>query len=316
MMKVKTQYHILTLVILSFALFTIGAFSLSPSVTAEENPCLSCHAKLKEPQFVHAAVALGCQTCHKPVEGKSHPDQQQSIMLIQDMPGLCFTCHTQSKFQDKVMHPPVKSGACTGCHDPHSSNIKRILRNKMPQLCYNCHKESNFQGKYDHAPVIGGMCPACHAPHVSPNDKLLLTPSPEVCYTCHEKSKFNKKNVHAVVAMGCNSCHEPHKGEYPNLLLNNVQPLCLGCHTNKNDGRHVVSIPGKRPHPISGVPDPSTTTMLTVVDPVNPKKSRIIPDPDHPGQMMSCLSCHDPHSSDYRKLFPTGRICKKCHKDY
>ncbi|MDQ7787205.1 MAG: cytochrome c3 family protein [Thermodesulfovibrionales bacterium] len=316
MSKPRIQFHILTLVILTFALFTIGVFSLAPPVSAEENPCLTCHAKIKEPQFVHAAVALGCQTCHKTVEGKSHPAEKQSIVLIQNLPGVCFTCHTQSKFQEKTVHSPVLSGTCTGCHDPHSSNVKKLLTNKMPGLCFNCHKESAFKGKYDHAPVYGGMCPACHSPHSSPNQKLLVSPSPEVCYTCHEKSKFNKKYVHAVVKLGCDSCHDPHKGDYINLLLKQPVELCLSCHPNKNDGRHIVNVPTEKIHPISGVKDPSVAWTKKIPDPDRPGYEIEVPDPDKPGQELTCFSCHDPHSSDYRKLFPVKNICKKCHVYY
>jgi predicted CXXCH cytochrome family protein len=32
--------------------------------------------------------------------------------------------------------------------------------------------------------------------------------------------------------------------------------------------------------------------------------------------MITCTTCHNPHSSEYRKLFPKPRICKMCHKYY
>jgi len=316
MLKQMTRSEIFAIAISSLVSFIATAFFFCTSATAEDNPCLACHAKIKEPQFVHAAVALGCQTCHKPVEGKSHPAEKQSIVLIQKMPEVCFTCHAPSKFQEKVVHSPVLSGTCTGCHDPHSSNVKKLLTNRMPGLCFNCHKESAFKAKYDHAPIYGGMCPACHSPHSSPNQKLLLSPTPEVCYTCHEKSKFNKKYVHAVVKLGCDSCHDPHKGDYPNLLLKEQFDLCLSCHPNKNDGRHVINVPGGKPHPIRGVKDPSVPWTKMIPSSKVPGKLVEVPDPTKPGKEMDCLSCHEPHSSDYRNLFLVDNICGKCHEYY
>lgn len=300
----------LTVLIVTLGLLPFQAYS------AEENPCVTCHAKFKQKaKSVHAAIALGCQTCHKTVEGKSHPGQKGSIILTQNMPGLCYTCHDESKFKGKSVHQPIPSGMCTGCHDAHQSNYPKILLKNAPGLCYNCHDESKFKGASGHTLV--GMCLGCHNPHSSNTNKILKSDQPELCYTCHEKAKFTKKYTHSIIPVGgCTACHIPHISKYPALLPNNIHELCITCHTNKADGRHIVSLPGKRIHPISGVPDPSTTTMITVEDPEKPKTFKIIPDPKNPGKLMNCVSCHDPHSSDYRKLFPTSRICGKCHKDY
>jgi len=283
--------------------------------SAEENQCITCHAKFKErAKSVHAALGIGCQACHKQVEGKSHPDQKGSVVLTQKMAELCYTCHDESKFKGKSVHQPVSGGMCTGCHNPHQSDFPKLLVRDVPGLCYNCHKESNFKGQSGHTAV--GMCTGCHNPHSSNSDKILKADQPELCYTCHDKANFTKKYVHAIIpAGGCTSCHSPHISKYPALLLNDINDLCLTCHVNK-DGRHVVALPGNRIHPIAGIPDPSTTKMIQEIDPKNPKMSKMIPDPKNPGKIMNCGSCHDPHSSDYRRLFPTSRICGKCHKNY
>lgn len=302
--------------ILIIALVCIMLSALtSQSYAAQENQCLTCHTKFKEPaKSIHAAMGMGCEACHKPVEGMTHPDQKGSIKLTQDMPGLCYSCHDQSKFKGKSVHQPVSSGMCTACHDPHQSNFPKILVKDVPGLCYNCHDESKFKGASGHTAV--GMCTGCHDPHSSNSDKILKADQPELCYTCHDKANFTKKYVHAIIAAGgCTSCHSPHISPYPALLSNKVEQLCSSCHVNK-DGRHIVALPGNRVHPISGVIDPSTTTMIQVVDPKNPRVSTMEPDPKHPGKPMTCLSCHDPHSSDYKNLFPTNRICEKCHKNY
>lgn len=298
-------------------LIIVACSVISNSIfAAAQNPCLDCHDKFKaRTKSFHAAIALGCPSCHTTVAGKTHPGQKGSIVLTQNMPGLCYSCHDESKFKNKAVHQPVASGLCTGCHDPHQSNYPKILLKDIPGLCYNCHQESKFNGGKGHTNI--GMCNGCHAPHSSNYDRLLLNNQPELCYTCHDKAKFTKKYTHSVIPVaGCTSCHTPHISKNPSLLLtSNIQEMCLACHVNKNDGRHVVSLPGGKAHPISGVTDPATLKWIKVKDPKTGEE-REIPDPKNPGTQMTCASCHNPHSSDFRKLFTEARICHRCHKNY
>jgi len=254
----------LFILLITFCLLTFQSYS------AGEDPCLTCHADLKQPaKSVHAAIALGCSACHKVVEGKSHPGQKGSMALTQNMPGLCYSCHDESKFKGKSVHQPVSGGMCTGCHNPHSSNSDKILRSNQP----------------------------------------------DICYSCHDKAKFTKKYVHHIINLvGCTACHAPHIADYPSLLLSTEYELCISCHAAKAKGEHVVALPGRKRHPVRGVKDPSTLKMIKVLDPKNPKGQVEVPDPNVPGKEMSCTSCHDPHSSDFRGLLTAERICTKCHK--
>jgi len=188
---------------------------------------------------------MGCETCHQPVEGAKHPQQKGSMKLMQDVPGLCYGCHDESKFKGKVIHSPVAGGMCTGCHNPHQSDVSKILISDTPDLCYNCH----------------------------------------------DKAEFSKKNVHAAVMMGCATCHSPHVGDNPRLIIKQINTLCGDCHGQQATGRHVLAGPYGRFHPIKGRPDPS-----------------------NPAREMSCVSCHNPHSSDFGKLFVSDLICSRCHK--
>jgi predicted CXXCH cytochrome family protein len=88
-------------------------------------------------------------------------------------------------------------------------------------------------------------------------------------------------------------CHSPHASEKPYLLSQTMNDNCIGCHRAQETGRHIVSLPGGRIHPIKGLHDPS-----------NPTKE------------MSCTSCHNPHSSNFAKLYSVGQKCKGCHKNY
>jgi predicted CXXCH cytochrome family protein len=272
---------------------------------------------MEKAKSVHAAVALGCPSCHKTVEGKTHPGQKDSIILTQKMPELCFNCHDQSKFKGKSVHVPVTSGLCTGCHDPHQSNYPKILVKDVPGLCYNCHNESKFiGGKSGHTSI--GMCTGCHNPHASNSNKILLSEQPDLCYACHDKTNFTKKYVHSVIPVaGCTSCHTPHIAPYPYLLSTTVFELCTSCHAAKADGRHIVSIPGKKKiHPLKGAKDPLHPGTKKIPDPFKPDKEIEVPDPNNPGKEMTCTTCHNPHSSDFAKLFPQQNICARCHKFY
>lgn len=219
------------------------------ALSDQNNPCLTCHVNFQKPdKYVHAALSTGCNTCHMAVPGKEHPQEKDSIKLIQELPGLCYNCHNETKFKGKDVMPPVAGGLCTSCHNPHQSAHNMLLRNEIPELCYICHNKANFTKKYIHPPIT----------------------------------------------LTCMLCHKPHASDHRHLLYTTINEVCTDCHRAQAKGGHVVStISGERQHPVKGVLDPS--------DPVNE---------------ISCVSCHNPHSSDYKNLFPSANICMRCHRFY
>jgi predicted CXXCH cytochrome family protein len=230
----------------------------------------------------------------------------------------CITCHEDVKKPAKSIHPALNM-TCSACHKTIEGKSHPdqkgsiVLTQKIPGLCYGCHAESKFRGKSGH--TLLGMCTACHNPHRSDSNKLLKSDQPGICYDCHEKTKFTKKYVHKIINMGgCTSCHAPHISDNPFLLINSVHDLCVSCHIKVTKEKHVVSIPGRKRHPITGVIDPSTLKLIKETDPRNPKRQIEVPDPNVPGKEMSCASCHDPHSSDFISLLTAQKICAKCHK--
>jgi predicted CXXCH cytochrome family protein len=207
----------------------------------------------------------------------------------------CLTCHINFQKTDKHVHAAMNMG-CHACHTPvqgmnHPEQKNSItLIKDMPALCFNCHDESKFKGKIIMPPVAGGQCTNCHDSHQSPFSALLKKEIPELCYLCHNKAAFTKKFVHPPAISGCLVCHKPHAGNDPFLLSGSINDVCVNCHRAQAKGVHVVStFFGDRPHPIKGIPS-------------NQK------------QVLTCVSCHNPHSSDYEKLFPTANICQRCHK--
>jgi predicted CXXCH cytochrome family protein len=216
----------------------------------------------------------------------------------------CLSCH-EALSKGKVVHPALQMG-CTTCHSaidanelPHKKTSKtaRGLSSEQPDLCYGCHDKAKFTQKNVHA-AIGMGCTSCHNPHSSKNAKLLNAEPPGLCFNCHDKAGFSKKNVHPPVAGGmCMSCHTPHSSNEIALLLKPVNDVCITCHTASDirRGIHIVRGFSTRGHPVKG------------------KKDKMRPDRD-----LSCSSCHNPHSSDWIKLFRYEAnspfvLCLHCH---
>ncbi len=221
-----------------------------------------------------------------------------SVQTLASQKKTCLKCHTEFRKHGRNVHAALKTG-CEPCHIPVQDKVHPKQKNsiklvqEIPLLCYNCHDESKFKGKVVHSPVAGGSCTSCHKPHRSNFSKLLINDLPELCYTCHDKAKFTKKYVHKVsIGRRCN-CHNPHASDIPQLLSAPIHEVCVGCHMAKGTGRHVVPLPNREIHPIGGIPDPK-----------------------FPKSIMSCASCHNPHSSNFPKLFTSKKICLRCHKHY
>lgn len=211
---------------------------------------------------------------------------------------LCIGCHPDIGKGHNYIHSAVNIG-CQTCHTiipgkehPEGKNSIK-LKTDLPELCFQCHKKSKFTKKYVHMPIDKGMCILCHNPHQSDNENLLLFNEPqEVCYRCHAKEKFNKKYTHKVAEGGCGiRCHSHHSSDYPSLLSSNINDMCSGCHIEQNSGKHIVSLPRGKVHPIYLKKDPGKKT-----------------------KEMTCISCHNPHGSKYRKLFTYKNICNRCHR--
>jgi predicted CXXCH cytochrome family protein len=285
---------------LSCALWTIFFMTDICSRPAQaEADCMSCHEALSKEKVVHAALQMGCPTCHTSIDTKDIPHKITGTTakgLSSHQPDLCYGCHDKSKFTKKTVHAAIGMG-CTGCHNPHSSKNAKLLVSEPPGLCVNCHDKKKFENKTVHAPVAGGMCTACHSPHSTDTPKLLVSEPPGLCFDCHDKAEFMRKNVHMPVQGGmCLQCHSRiHASHEPSLLGKRINALCIECHAGIAKSPHAIRGFTKAGHPLEGKKDPL-------------RKDR----------QFSCASCHDPHSSDSTKLFRfkaqgTYDLCRHCH---
>jgi predicted CXXCH cytochrome family protein len=194
------------------------------------------------------------------------------------------------------------------------------------ETCLTCHPEKK-QGKFVHF-AVGMGCEKCHQVTSEKNKTTitLVATGGDLCAMCHEASKDPVQ--HGPFKAGqCLVCHDPHTGDYKAQTRAPVNTLCFNCHGQNSPnvkvnaentlvmmfGNQVVSLEAYRQAPKLRL-DPSGTSGHPVVG--HPLTGK---DPRSKDGILSCLSCHNPHSSALPKLMPAGLksgldLCAECHK--
>lgn len=184
--------------------------TIAKGLSAEQpDLCYGCHDKAQfTKKNVHAAVGMGCTSCHNPHSSKNDK------LLSSAAPGLCFGCHDKPAFSKKVVHAPVSGGMCLSCHNPHSSDQTALLLKRPYDVCLGCHADIPSKR---HA--ISGIHPLGELKTIK---KGATTEIIEV----QDPSRPGK-------AFYCGSCHEPHSAEVRRLLrfkAASTMELCVNCH--------------------------------------------------------------------------------------
>lgn len=191
--------------------------------TKDDNLCLGCHTTgLNVPKggSRHAALDMGCDTCHITHKTGERGKREFDFHLTKDAPALCLDCHDpkDDSLQKAHQGQPFATADCLTCHDPHQSSAP------------------NLMAKFTHAPFAAGQCDICHA---APKDgKVVLTNanSRDLCLTCHSDKgeQIEKAKVqHPGAAGECIDCHDPHAGNSPAFPKPDPVNVCLGCHTEQ-----------------------------------------------------------------------------------
>jgi predicted CXXCH cytochrome family protein len=215
----------------------------SGSASAESCVTSQCHAIMGQAKHVHAPVAEGdCSSCHNTTE-QVHPGEN-SIVLVEEEPGLCLQCHENPTAGMAYPHSAVEEG-CTGCHSPHQGSLPKFVYQPGGKLCLICH-EDVMAGEYVHGPVKVNNCKMCHATHGGEHKAMLNLPGNDNCLACHAGIRTIMENAvtqHDPVANGnCWDCHMPHtsdsmpflkafnaEGHYVSYERENYA-LCFSCH--------------------------------------------------------------------------------------
>lgn len=196
------------------------------------NLCLGCHkigVNVPKDGSRHAALDMGCDTCHVTHKTGERGKREFDFHLTKDAPALCIDCHDpkDAALQKAHQGQPFGTSDCLTCHDPHQSAGKKLMN------------------KFTHAPFAGGQCDSCHQP--AKDGKVVLTAaSPkEVCLTCHadKGEEIEKAKVqHPGAAGDCTDCHNPHAGNSPGFQKPSATAVCLTCHTAQADQGHKLVV--------------------------------------------------------------------------
>ncbi len=235
----------------------------------KENLCLSCHnTGLNTPEkgSRHAALDMGCETCHVTHKTGERGKEEFDFHLTKSTPALCIDCHDpkDANLQKAHQGQPFAGANCIQCHDPHQSKSPKLLQafthnpfeNKMCEschkpakdgkvvlaaasakdLCITCHADKVKQisdAKVQH-PGAAGECTDCHDPHAGKTPGFIKPDPVNACLTCHadQAEQHKKKNLHQpAFEQSCAICHEPHGGDNEHLLrVKSANALCLECH--------------------------------------------------------------------------------------
>jgi predicted CXXCH cytochrome family protein len=281
-------------------------------VSGQETLCANCHDSIKARAShanQHDPFKKGkCSSCHAThAAGELH-------MLKKDEQRLCKTCHRISTEEMSQAHGDIAlSGEnCTTCHDPHSTpkaGTALIYANRHSpyedgdcaachaddgsvgggvEVCLDCHDPEDFPAVHAAGRTGADMnrvevCLDCHSPHAGHDNMFRRKSDLETCVQCHDRKEFARTNVHAAIDEGCATCHDLHKNNFSELSLTPVNDLCIGCHEEAMSHAHPIGSEHK---------DPRT------------------------GAPMTCVSCHEAHSSDfdYMLSFDHQRdLCIQCH---
>jgi predicted CXXCH cytochrome family protein len=235
----------------------------------KQNLCLSCHrigVDVPEKGSRHAALDMGCDTCHTTHKTGEVGKTEFDFHLTKATPALCLDCHdaNSADLQKAHQNQPFAKADCLTCHDAHQSAAPKLMAKfthppfadkqcdvchaapkdgkvvltqaDAKSLCVTCHDEKAKlieSAKVQH-PGAAGDCTDCHNPHASSQPGLPKTTRVDICLSCHSDiADLKQKRIHHEPAFkeGCSTCHEPHGGENPRLLrVASVNGLCMECH--------------------------------------------------------------------------------------
>ena len=149
------------------------------------NICLTCHEKANQASFLssmHARRDVACSSCHSVHSYKSEKAQLKT-KLDSDT---CFTCHKTERAKSmRASHHPVRED-CATCHDPHGSNMERLLVAKLPFLCQRCHYSGHGLTGDNNNTLRGAAVAAPNPPGITTTQTVRSSRQMErSCKQCH-----------------------------------------------------------------------------------------------------------------------------------
>jgi predicted CXXCH cytochrome family protein len=301
---------------------------------------------------VHTPVRKGeCGACHAP-----HSSDTKGLLKA-NLGKTCFGCHEKLKKKFKNSHGPFENGQCDACHWPHQAENYQLLRAEPDKLCNSCHTAADIGAAHKDFPVKAEKgCLSCHNPHGSQNRAIIrdvihqpfkkncqechakgtASINQEKCLECHEGIREGLYSMHSHITdndgNSCTNCHSPHTGDTKSLLKQKQRVICRECHEDTfrrhENSRYAHSASAGRCSTCHAIHGANQVALLkgdgnTVCLPCHPNQGQFshpvgkeVLDPRN-NQMTTCVSCHDPHGSDFKghlKLSGQQELCVQCHR--
>ena len=187
----------------------------------------------------------------------------------------CASCHANVSEHAKAQMAGEKGGPVP--------SVKALKARDLNAVCLTCHEKDQqanwVSSVHDRRNVA---CTSCHSVHAfnSAKAQLKTVRDADTCAVCHksERAKSMRASHHPVREgkLGCSSCHNPHDGSQPKMLkADSVNELCYSCHTEKR-GPFLF---------------------------------------EHAPVREDCVSCHEPHGSNHKRLLTqkAPNLCWNCH---
>lgn len=165
----------------------------------------------------HAAAEAedGCLSCHSP-----HGSENGSL-LVSPQRNLCLSCHdkevqsAQGTLQNMEAllekytnwHGPLKTGNCSGCHQPHGGENFRLLKKPFPKKFYSAFDTANYE-----------LCFSCHESALVQEERTTtLTKFRDGDHNLHFLHVNKEKRGRT-----CRACHEVHASSNPMHIRDTV----------------------------------------------------------------------------------------------
>jgi predicted CXXCH cytochrome family protein len=221
---------------------------------------------------------------------------------------LLFLLVSQTRAQEQSGHPfiepkEIKSETCLTCHPDKKGG--KFVHTAVGMGCENCHQATSDKEKQ------------------TTRIELVATGG-DLCAVCHEAKK--DPVLHGPYKNGeCLTCHDPHTSEHPKQLRAEVNSLCLECHAERRRVEGPVGLFGDKAKisqaDFEQIPKIVPNAAVKMGHPFARHPMAEVPDPLRGGEKMSCLSCHEAHSSQAGPLIriaktKNGDICAACHEAF
>ncbi len=155
---------------------------------ASSSTCARCHATEAQRLSGGSHAAIGCQSCHGPLQAHvAAGDQAGSDTVAVAVPTdeVCVRCHVAAEgrpaTQAQIIPLEHYVVQCLQCHDPHTAVANRppVVEHPLDGLppCLTCHGPEGFKARGERHPETADDegCLDCHAPGRGP-DQVTVSP--------------------------------------------------------------------------------------------------------------------------------------------